>query len=31
VTVMGHDRLDPKAADHSPVLTKIKELNPELI
>ena len=28
---MGHDRLDPKAADHSPVLTKIKELNPELI
>ena len=31
VTVMGHDRLDPKAADYSPVLTKIKELNPELI
>ena len=31
VTVMGHDRLDPKAADYSPVLTKIKSLNPELI
>jgi branched-chain amino acid transport system substrate-binding protein len=28
---MGHDRLDPKAADYTTVLTKIKALNPQLI
>jgi branched-chain amino acid transport system substrate-binding protein len=31
VTVMGHDRLDPKAADYTTVLTKIKALNPDLL
>ena len=31
ITVMGHDRLDPKAADYTTVLTKIKALNPELL
>jgi len=31
VTVMGRDRLDPKAADYSAVLTKIKSLNPDLL
>ncbi len=31
MTVMGHDRLDPKAADYTTVLTKIKALNPQLI
>ncbi len=31
ITVMGHDRLDPKAADYTTVLTKIKALNPQLI
>jgi branched-chain amino acid transport system substrate-binding protein len=29
VKVLGRDRLDPKAADYSAVLTKIKSLNPE--
>ena len=31
VTVMGRDRLDPKAADYSAILTKIKALNPEAL
>ena len=31
VKVMGRDRLDPKAADYTAVLTKIKSLNPEAI
>jgi branched-chain amino acid transport system substrate-binding protein len=31
ITVLGHDRLDPKAADYSAALTKIKGLNPQLI
>ena len=31
ITVMGHDRLDPKASDYTAVLTKIKGLNPQLI
>lgn len=31
MTVMGHDRLDPKASDYTAVLTKIKGLNPQLI
>ena len=29
--IMGRDRLDPKAADYTAVLTKIKSLNPEAI
>ncbi len=31
VKVLGRDRLDPKAADYSAVLTKIKSLNPDSI
>ncbi|HVY14649.1 MAG TPA: branched-chain amino acid ABC transporter substrate-binding protein [Rhodopila sp.] len=31
MNVMGRDRLDPKAADYSAVLTKIKQLNPDAI
>jgi len=31
VKVLGRDRLDPKAADYSAVLTKIKALNPQAI
>jgi branched-chain amino acid transport system substrate-binding protein len=31
ITVMGHDRLDPKASDYTAALTKIKGLNPQLI
>jgi len=31
ITVLGHDRLDPKAADYTTVLTKIKSLNPQLL
>jgi branched-chain amino acid transport system substrate-binding protein len=31
ITVMGHDRLDPKASDYTTVLTKIKSLNPQLL
>ena len=27
--VLGRDRLDPKAADYAPILTKIKSLNPQ--
>jgi branched-chain amino acid transport system substrate-binding protein len=29
VKILGRDRLDPKAADYSAVLTKIKSLNPD--
>lgn len=28
IKVLGRDRLDPKAADYAPILTKIKALNP---
>ena len=31
ITVMGHDRLDPRASDYTAVLTKIKALNPQLL
>ncbi len=31
MTVLGRDRLDPKAADYTAVLTKIKSLNPQAI
>jgi branched-chain amino acid transport system substrate-binding protein len=31
IKVMGRDRLDPKAADYSAILTKIKALNPDAI
>jgi branched-chain amino acid transport system substrate-binding protein len=31
ITVFGHDRLDPKAADYTTVLTKIKSLAPQLM
>jgi branched-chain amino acid transport system substrate-binding protein len=31
IHILGRDRLDPKAADYSAVLTKIKSLNPEAI
>jgi len=31
IKVLGHDRLDPKAADYNAVLTKIKGLNPQLL
>jgi branched-chain amino acid transport system substrate-binding protein len=31
ITVLGHDRLDPKAADYTATLTKIKGLNPQLL
>jgi branched-chain amino acid transport system substrate-binding protein len=31
VKVLGRDRLDPKAADYSAVLTKIKALNPQAV
>lgn len=31
VKVLGRDRLDPKAADYSAVLTKIKSLNPDCL
>jgi branched-chain amino acid transport system substrate-binding protein len=31
VKVLGRDRLDPKAADYSAVLTKIKQLNPDAL
>ena len=29
IKILGRDRLDPKAADYTAVLTKIKSLNPE--
>ncbi len=29
IKVLGHDRLDPKAADYSAVITKIRSLGPE--
>jgi branched-chain amino acid transport system substrate-binding protein len=31
MNVMGRDRLDPKSADYSAILTKIKSLNPDAI
>ena len=31
VKVLGRDRLDPKAADYSAILTKIKSLNPDCL
>jgi branched-chain amino acid transport system substrate-binding protein len=31
VKVMGRDRLDPKAADYTAILTKIKSMNPDAI
>lgn len=31
IKVLGRDRLDPKAADYSAVITKIKSLNPDAI
>ncbi len=31
IKVLGRDRLDPKAADYSAVMTKIKALNPDAI
>jgi branched-chain amino acid transport system substrate-binding protein len=31
MNVMGRDRLDPKAADYTAILTKIKQLNPDAI
>ncbi len=31
IQVLGHDRLDPKAADYTPALTKIKSLNAQAI
>jgi branched-chain amino acid transport system substrate-binding protein len=31
LNVVGRDRLDPKAADYTAILTKIKSLNPEAI
>jgi branched-chain amino acid transport system substrate-binding protein len=31
IKVLGHDRLDPKVADYTTVLTKIKALNPDAL
>jgi branched-chain amino acid transport system substrate-binding protein len=31
IKVLGRDRLDPKAADYTAILTKIKSMNPEAI
>ncbi len=31
IKVMGRDRLDPKAADYTAILTKIKQLNPDAL
>jgi len=31
IKVLGRDRLDPKAADYSAVLTKVKSLNPDAL
>jgi len=31
VKIMGRDRLDPKAADYTAILTKIKSLNPDAL
>lgn len=31
IEVLGHDRLDPKAADYTPAITKIKSLNAQAI
>ncbi len=29
IKILGHDKIDPKAADYAAVLTKIKQLNPD--
>ena len=31
IKILGRDRLDPKAADYAPILTKIKSLNPQAL
>ncbi len=31
IKVLGRDRLDPKAADYAPILTKIKSLDPQAL
>jgi branched-chain amino acid transport system substrate-binding protein len=31
MNVLGHDKLDPRAADYTAILTKIKSLNPDLL
>jgi branched-chain amino acid transport system substrate-binding protein len=31
MTVLGHDQLDPKEADYTTILTKIKSLNPDAL
>ena len=31
IKILGRDRLDPKAADYAPILTKIKALNPQAL
>jgi branched-chain amino acid transport system substrate-binding protein len=31
IKVLGRDRLDPKAADYTPIFTKIKSLNPDAL
>jgi branched-chain amino acid transport system substrate-binding protein len=31
ITVLGHDQLDPKEADYTTILTKIKGLNPDAL
>jgi branched-chain amino acid transport system substrate-binding protein len=31
MNVMGHDQLDPKEADYTTIITKIKQLNPDAI
>ncbi len=31
IKLLGRDRLDPKAADYTPILTKIKSLNPQAL
>ena len=31
MTVMGHDQLDPKEADYTTIITKIKGLNPDAV
>jgi branched-chain amino acid transport system substrate-binding protein len=31
IKILGRDRLDPKAADYAPILTKIKGLNPQAL
>ena len=31
LTVMGHDQLDPKEADYTTILTKVKSMNPDAL